>query len=92
MDMFHRAPARLAEDAGATRAIIPGIASRQKIVESERVDLGVLMRVADARSGVDAAVQKAGSRRRPADAPGRAGQDAGLRDAGFHRTGEWQRA
>ena len=63
MDMFTARLPGLAEDAGATRAIGTGIASRQKIVEGERVDLGVLMqRIADARSGVDAAVQKAGSK------------------------------
>ncbi len=63
MDMFTARLPGLAEDAGSTRAIGTGIASRQKIIESERVSLGVLMqRVADGRGAVEAAVKKAGSK------------------------------
>ena len=63
MDMFTTRLPALAEDAGATRAIGTGIATRQKIVESERVDLGVLtQRITDGRSAVEAAVAKAGSK------------------------------
>uniref|UniRef100_UPI0035B1D598 HAMP domain-containing protein n=1 Tax=Zoogloea sp. TaxID=49181 RepID=UPI0035B1D598 len=61
MDVFTIRLPGLAEDAGLMRALGAGLATRQKVTDAERVEIGVLVhRIADGRGAIAAAIGKAG--------------------------------